>query len=318
MRHFLKETDLSVAEAAEVFELAAHLKAQRRAGADRALDGESWGLLFFKKSTRTRVSFQVGVHELGGNPVMLNAEDMQLSRGETPEDTAKVLSRYLHGMVIRCHEHALLETFVKEGSMPIVNALSDFLHPCQFYTDMFTLAERWCAGDVKKMGTCLRGKKVVFIGDTACNMGNTFALGCVHLGMEIVLCGPAGYEPGRELYEQFKADKLEPKFTFTTNPEEAVKEADMIYTDVWVSMGMEAEKEHRLKEFKPYQVNERLMSLAKPTAFFMHCLPAHIGEEVSEGVLKGPQSIIFDQAENRLHTQKAILAFLAKANRHAC
>ena len=315
MRHFLKETDLSVDEAAHVFELAAALKAGRgSANAPKPLAGQSWGLLFFKKSTRTRVSFQVGVSELGGAPVMLNAEDMQLARGETPEDTAKVLSRYLHGMVIRCREHALLETFAREGTMPVVNALSDFLHPCQFYTDMFTLAERWSGGNPKKMGECLRGRKIVFIGDTACNMGNTFALGCVHLGMEITLCGPAGYEPHADLYKQFEADGLKPNFTFTTDPEAAAKGADVLYTDVWVSMGMEDEKERRLREFRPYQVNEHLMSLAKPDAFFMHCLPAHVGEEVSEGVLRGAQSIVFDEAENRLHTQKAILAFLAAEN----
>lgn len=315
MRHFLKETDLSADEAAYVFELAAELKAGRgNAAAPKPLAGQSWGLLFFKKSTRTRVSFQVGVHELGGNPVMLNADDMQLARGETPEDTARVLSRYLHGMIIRCREHALLETFVREGTMPVVNALSDFLHPCQFYTDMFTLAERWCGGNTKKMGECLRGRKIVFIGDTACNMGNTFALGCVNLGMEIVLCGPAGYEPHADLYKQFEADGLAPNFSFTTDPEAAARGADVLYTDVWVSMGMEAEKERRLREFRPYQVNEYLLSLAKPDAFFMHCLPAHVGEEVSEGVLRGEHSIVFDEAENRLHTQKAILAFLAREN----
>ncbi len=314
MKHFLKETDLDLDEVSRVFELANELKTNRAETKIRALAGQSWGLLFFKKSTRTRVSFQVGVHELGGFPVMLNAEDMQLSRGETPEDTAKVLSRYLHGMVIRCHEHSLLETFAKEGSFPIVNALSDFLHPCQFYTDMFTLAERWSRGNAKKMAESLRGRKVAFIGDTACNMGNTFALGCVHLGMEIVLCGPKGYEPQKELYEQFAADKLAPNFSFTNDPESAAKNADMIYTDVWVSMGMEEEKARRLKEFQGYQVNEHLMALAKPDAFFMHCLPAHIGEEVSAEVLNGPQSIVFDQAENRLHTQKAILAVLAEAN----
>ncbi len=317
MRHFLKETDLSLDEVSKVFELAAELKANRASSSRKPLAGESWGLLFFKKSTRTRVSFQVGVSELGGTPIMLNAEDMQLSRGETPEDTARVLSRYLHGMVIRCHEHSLLETFAREGSLPVVNALSDFLHPCQFYTDMFTLAERWSGGNAKKMAECLRGRKVAFVGDTACNMGNTFALGCVHLGMEIVLCGPAGYEPKKELFAQFKADGLEPKFTFTTDPEVAVKNADMVYTDVWVSMGMEEEKARRLKEFRDYQVNEHLMSCAKPSAFFMHCLPAHVGEEVSAGVLNGPQSIVFDQAENRLHTQKAILAVLADANHRA-
>ena len=314
MRHFLKETDLSVEEAALVFELAAALKAGRgNADAPKPLAGQSWGLLFFKKSTRTRVSFQVGVSELGGNPVMLNAEDMQLSRGETPEDTAKVLSRYLHGIVIRCHEHALLETFVNCGTMPVVNALSDFLHPCQFYTDMFTLAERWSGGDPKKMGECLRGRKIVFIGDTACNMGNTFALGCVHLGMEVVLCGPAGYEPHADLYRQFEADGLKPNFTFTTDPEAAAKGADVLYTDVWVSMGMEDEKERRLREFRPYQVNERLMELAKKDAYFMHCLPVRRNMIVSDSVIDAPTSLVIPEAANRVVSIQVVMKRMLEA-----
>jgi len=267
--------------------------------------------MFFKKSTRTRVSFQVGVHELGGQPVMLNADDLQLSRGETVADTAKVLSRYLHGMVIRCHEHALLEEFARCGTMPIVNALSDFLHPCQFMTDMFTLAERYAPGHPEQYAASLKGKKVAFLGDTACNMANSFVLGGAALGVEIALAGPAGYEPRPEIRAQLKADGLKETFTFTTDAAAAVRDADMVYTDVWVSMGMEAEKAERLKLMQPYQVNAQLMALAKPSAYFMHCLPAHPGEEVSAAVLASPQSIIFDQAENRLHVQKAILACLA-------
>jgi ornithine carbamoyltransferase len=311
MRHFLKETDLSAAETAAVFAQAAALKAGRGRAVATDLARQSWGLMFFKKSTRTRVSFQVGVHELGGLPVMLNADDLQLSRGETVADTAKVLSRYLHGMVIRCHEHALLEEFARCGTMPVVNALSDFLHPCQFMTDMFTLAERWSAGNPSGYAASIKGRKIAFLGDTACNMANSFVLGGAALGAEIALAGPQGYEPGPEIRAQLKADGLKETFTFTTDAAAAVKGADMVYTDVWVSMGMEAEKAERLKLMQPYQVNAKLMALAKPTAYFMHCLPAHPGEEVSADVLASPQSIIFDQAENRLHVQKAILAHLA-------
>ena len=311
MRHFLKETDLSPAETASVFAAAAGLKAKRGQGTATALTGQSWGLMFFKKSTRTRVSFQVGVHELGGQPVMLNADDLQISRGETIADTARVLSRYLHGMVIRCHEHSLLEDFAAAGTMPVVNALSDFLHPCQFMTDMFTLGERFAPRQPFQYAASLKGKKIAFLGDTACNMANSFILGGAALGVEISLAGPSDYEPTAEVRAQLKKDGLKESFTFSTDPTAAVKGADMVYTDVWVSMGMEAEKAERLKLMQPYQVNTKLMSLAKPGAYFMHCLPAHPGEEVSAEVLESKQSIIFDQAENRLHVQKAILAHLA-------
>ncbi len=251
------------------------------------------------------------MHELGGQPVMLNADDMQLSRGETADDTARVLSRYLHGMVIRCHDHALLETFARAGTMPVVNALSDFLHPCQLLTDMFTLAERWAPGRPEAYAESLRGRKVAFLGDTACNMGNSYVLAGALLGVEVALAGPKGYAPGPEIQELLRREKLAPTWTFTEDAEAAVRGADMVTTDVWVSMGMEAEKERRLREMAPYQVNARLMSLAKPGALFMHCLPAHPGEEVAQEVLDSPASIIFDQAENRLHVQKAILAHLA-------
>ena len=312
MRHFLKETDLSLAEIQSIFAQTALLKSQRGQAKSQDLAQQSWGLLFFKKSTRTRVSFQVGVHELGGQPVMLNADDMQISRGETVADTAKVLSRYLHGMVIRCHEHKLLEDFAQSGTMPVVNALSDFLHPCQFMTDMFTLAERWSKGNPENFANSLKGRKVAFLGDTACNMANSFILGGAALGVEIALAGPADYEPTAAIKQQLKKDGLKETFSFTTDAAAAVKGADMVYTDVWVSMGMEAEKAERLKTMQPYQVNSKLMALAKPDAYFMHCLPAHPGEEVTAEVLSSPQSIIFDQAENRLHVQKAILAHLTR------
>jgi ornithine carbamoyltransferase len=316
MRHFLKETDLSPAETAQVFAAAAALKAARGKSAGVALAHQSWGLMFFKKSTRTRVSFQVGVHELGGQPVMLNADDLQISRGETVADTARVLSRYLHGMVIRCHEHSLLAEFARCGTMPIVNALSDFLHPCQFMTDMFTLAERYSPGRPEQYAASLKGKKVAFLGDTACNMANSWILGANLFGMKISLSGPAEFAPGAELKAQLQREGFPAdSYQFTTDPYQAVKDADVVYTDVWVSMGKEDEKAERIRQMSPYAVTAKLFAAAKPDALFMHCLPAHPGEEVEQAVLDNPRSIIFDQAENRLHTQKAIMAVLAKAAR---
>ncbi|MDR2863911.1 MAG: ornithine carbamoyltransferase [Puniceicoccales bacterium] len=312
MRHFLKETDFTREEIAGVFATAAAMKRDRgRCSSAQPLARQSWGLLFFKKSTRTRVSFQVGVHELGGQPVMLNADELQLSRGESAADTARVLSRYLHGLVLRCYSHSLLEEFAQVGSVPVVNALSDYLHPCQIYTDFFTLAERWSGGNPDRYLESLKGRKIAFLGDTACNMANSFILGGALLGVEVVLAGPEDYEPGGEIRTQLKSDGLAPTWSFTTDPVAAVRGADMVYTDVWVSMGMEAEKAERLRQMQPYQVNTGLMRAAKPEALFMHCLPAHAGEEVAQEVLDSPASIIFDQAENRLHTQKAILAHLA-------
>ena len=308
MKHFLQETDIPADELDEVFSHAARLKQQRGRFGAEVLKGQSWGLMFFKKSTRTRVSFHVGVAELGGTPITLNADDLQISRGETVADTARVLSRYLHGLVIRCFDHQLLEDFAHTGKIPIVNALSDFLHPCQIYADIFTLAERWSEGG-DLLGS-IAGRKVVFFGDTACNVANSWLLGANHFGLEIVLCGPPGFEPGLEIKALLK--KFGGKYTFTSNPQEAAKGADVLYTDVWVSMGKEAEESGRLQTLKPYAVTRELLDLAKPGAFFMHCLPAHPGLEVTQEVLDDPRSIIFDQAENRLHVQKAILEWLVR------
>jgi len=308
MKHFLQETDIPVDELDGLFSHAARLKQQRgRFGVD-ALRGQSWGLMFFKKSTRTRVSFHVGVAELGGTPLTLNSDDLQISRGETVADTARVLSRYLHGLVIRCYDHELLEEFSRAGSIPIVNALSDFLHPCQIYSDVFTLAERWSEGG-DLLGS-LAGRKIVFYGDTACNVANSWLLAGAHFGLEVVLCGPPGFEPGAEIQSLLK--KSGGHVNFTSNPREAARGADALYTDVWVSMGKEAEETGRLQKLKPYAVTRELLDLAKPGAWFMHCLPAHPGLEVAQEVLDDPRSIIFDQAENRLHVQKAILAWIVR------
>ena len=311
MRHFLKTTDFNGQELEDVFNLAKAFKNERGQTELTQLEKQSWGMLFFKSSTRTRVSFEVGIQELGGNALYLNKNDVQISRGETIADTARVLSRYLHGIVIRCFEHSVLEEFAEMGSIPVINALSDFLHPCQIYADAFTLAERWANGGT--LAQSLKGKKIAFLGDTACNMGNSWMLGGALFGMDVALAGPEGYEPGEAIKEAIAEAGLEPTWSFHSDPMEAVEGADAVYTDVWVSMGMEEEKEERLKTLSPYQVNAAIMAHAKPDALFLHCLPAHVGEEVTQEVLDSPASVIFDQAENRLHVQKAIMATLATA-----
>lgn len=311
MHHFLKVTDFTLEQAQAVFSLAKSFK-DDRFNTPAALNKQSWGLLFYKSSTRTRVSFEVGVNELGGHPIVLNSQQTQIGRGETVEDSSKVLSRYLHGLVIRTYEHSIIEEFAKHATMPIVNGLTNFNHPCQLYTDIFTLLERY-SPDAVDIDT-LKGKKVAFLGDSACNMANSWILTAAMFGMEIVVSGPEGYEPKQAVVDALKAEGLPVNFTYTADPKEAVKDADAIYTDVWVSMGDEAEAEQRLKEMAPYQVNAELLALAKPSAHFLHCLPAHAGKEVSQEVLDSRQSIIFDEAENRLHAQKAIMAKLVELN----
>ena len=311
MHHFLKETDFTLDEAQDVFKTAQSFKADRL-NCFASLNMQAWGLLFYKSSTRTRVSFEVGINELGGFPIVLNAQNTQIGRGESVADSAKVLSRYLHGLVIRTFDHAIIEGFTSNATMPIVNGLTDFNHPCQLDSDLFTLLERYSPDAVDIAS--LRGKKVAFLGDTACNMANSWILSAAYFDMEIALAGPEGYAPGPELDETLEACGLPQKYHWTTDAAEAVNDADVVYTDVWVSMGDEDEAEARLKEMAPYQVTADLMKTAKKDACFMHCLPAHAGKEVSQEVLDSSQSIIFDQAENRLHAQKAILAKLATMN----
>jgi ornithine carbamoyltransferase len=309
LRHFLKETDFSVSELDSIFSLAHALKAHRHDPAGlKPLIGQTWGMLFFKNSTRTRISFDVGVHELGAHPLFLDQHSMQISRGESISDTAKVMSRYLHGIIIRAYAHELLEEFVREGSIPVINALTDFLHPCQVYSDAFSIAEKFTR--TVPSPADLVGRKLVFVGDCDSNMANSWILGGCLMGMEIVLCGPDRFQPGSRIRELAAASNLRGTYRFTTDIASACAGADVIYTDVWVSMGDEAEAEERRRLLGPYQVTRRVMELAKPGALFMHCLPAHEGEEVHAGVLALPNSIIFDQAENRLHMQKAIMATL--------
>lgn len=308
---FLKDTDFSKEIASEVLEHASELKATRGKSTEKPLLGQTWGMLFHKSSTRTRVSFEVGINELGGDALMLDQNKMQLGRGETVQDTAKVLSRYLHGIIIRTYEQSFLNDFAEAGTIPVVNGLTDLFHPCQIYSDALTLGERWSPNG-KNIFDSLKGRKLAFFGDCASNMAHSWILGGALFGMEIVLTGPGRFSPSPKIDQFLKDANLEKTYRFSEDAEKMTKDADVVYTDVWVSMGDEDEREERLLEMKPYQVNENIMALAKKDAYFLHCLPAHIGEEVSEGVYNSAQSIVFDEAENRLHCQKAILARLAK------
>jgi ornithine carbamoyltransferase len=308
MRHFLKETDFSRAEVAQIFALARRLK-QERGFHEKPLAGQTWAMIFAKSSTRTRVSFEVGIHELGGNPLFLNTNDIQIGRGEPIADTAKVLGRFVHGLVVRTYAQSDLVGLAQDSGLPVVNALTDFLHPCQIYTDAFTAAERW-AGPTGDLFASLQGRKVAFLGDTGFNMANSWILGANLFGMKVSLGGPATDGPAQEIKDL--AAQTGGSFHFTTDPYEAVAGADIVYTDVWASMGQEGEATERQRRMMPFQVNRRLLDAAKPDALFMHCLPAHAGEEVTQEVLDHPRCVIFDEAENRLHVQKAILAMLAR------
>lgn len=311
MRHFLKETDFSRAEVAELFASARQLKKKRGLHV-QPLAGQSWALIFAKSSTRTRVSFEVAIHELGGHPIFLNTNDIQIGRGETISDTAKVLSRFVHGLIVRTYAQSDLKELAEHGGLPVINALTDYLHPCQIYTDAFTAAERW-AGPKGDLLASLKGRKIAFLGDTRFNMANSWILGANLFGMKIALAGPKGHEPGAAIRAEVR--QFGGGFQFTTDPYEAVDGADIVYTDVWTSMGQEKEARARRRKLLPYQVNGKLFAAAKKHALFMHCLPAHAGEEVTQEVLDHPRCIIFDEAENRLHMQKAILARLGAARR---
>ena len=316
MKHFLKETDFTRAELPKLFALARELKRKRgKTGAPTPLKGQTWALIFSKSSTRTRVSFEVGIHELGGNPLFLNKNDIQIGRGESIEDTAKVLSRFIHGMVVRTFDHSDVERLAAAGTVPVINALTDFLHPCQIFTDAFTMTEHWAKGTTgAKLVESLRGRKIAFLGDTACNMAYSWILGANLFGMKVALGGPKAFAPTKEFDAFLAKEGFDPKrsYEFTTDPFEAVRDADVVYTDVWVSMGKEEETKERIRVMSPYAVTGKLFAAAKRDALFMHCLPAHAGEEVMQEVLDNPRSIIFDEAENRLHMQTAILATLAK------
>lgn len=311
MKHFLKETDFKAHELPALFALARRLKQERGRPSAGVLSGQTWAMIFSKSSTRTRVSFEVGIHELGGNPLFLNRNDIQLGRGESIEDTARVLSRFVHGLVVRTFDHGDVEQLAAAGTMPVINALTDLLHPCQIFADAFTLAEHWATGD--DLVGSLRGRKIAFVGDRGCNVANSWILGANLFGMKISLAGPPGFDAAPEFDALLAREGFAGGYHFTTDPYEAVRDADVVYTDVWVSMGKEQETEERIRVMSPFAVTPELMAAAKPGALFMHCLPAHVGQEVSAGVWSSPASIVFDEAENRLHMQKAIMATLAKS-----
>jgi ornithine carbamoyltransferase len=310
MKHFLKETDLQPSELGEVFSLARDFKRKRGRHTPPVLSGQTWALIFAKSSTRTRVSFEVGINELGGHALFLNKNDIQLGRGESVEDTARVLSRFVHGIIIRTFDHADVVRLASAATVPVINGLTDFLHPCQIYADAFTAAERW-AGPDGDLVAALKGRKIAFLGDTRFNMANSWILGASLFGMKISLGGPAGFEPSEAVRAQLKAEGRNADFEFTTDAYKAVAGADIVYTDVWASMGQEGESGSRKAQMAPYAVTASLFAAAKPDALFMHCLPAHPGEEVEQAVLDNPRSIIFDEAENRLHVQKALMAVLS-------
>jgi ornithine carbamoyltransferase len=266
------------------------------------LKGKTLAMIFEKPSTRTRVSFEVGMWQLGGYALYLSASDLQLGRGETIADTAQVLSRYVDGMMARVFVHQTILDLVKYSRVPVINGLSDFTHPCQGLADLFTVYE--------KKGR-LSGLKLAYVGDGN-NVAHSLLYGCSKVGMDITLACPKGYEPNPRVVSKAKEEgrRSGGKVKVTNDPKEAVREADIVYTDVWASMGKEKEHEKRVKVFKPYQVNGRLIKEAKVDYLFMHCLPAHRGEEVTDEVADSKNSVIFDQAENRLHTQKALLALI--------
>lgn len=303
MKHLLTIADMTVEEFEKILSLTEKLKKQLKTGvANRTLEGKTLGMIFAKSSTRTRVSFEVGISQLGGMGLFLSSADIQLGRGESIYDTANVLSRYLNGIMIRTFKQSDVEDLAKYGSIPVINGLTDEHHPCQALADLFTIYEH--------KGS-LKGKKLAYIGDGN-NVAHSLAEACAKAGMHFAIAAPKGYMCNQEIMENAAAQaKLTGgSILQTEDPVEAIKDADAVYTDTWVSMGQESEKAERVKIFMPYQVNEKLFANAKEDAIFMHCLPAYRGYEVTEGVIDGKNSVIFDEAENRLHAQKAVMAAL--------
>lgn len=294
--------DLSVDEVQEILALAKELKAKQKAGVPhKILKGKTLGMIFEKSSTRTRVSFETGMYQLGGQALFLSNRDLQLGRGEPIRDTARVLSRYLDGIMIRTFGHDRVEELAKWADIPVINALTDLLHPCQVLTDLLTIEEY--------KGKNLKGLKMAYVGDGN-NMTNSFLYGCAKVGMTFVAATPEDYRPDATVFKNALEDAKEmgASLSLVTDPHEAVKDADIVVTDTWASMGQEAEHEARKKIFAPYQVNKELLEGADKRVIVMHCLPAYRGEEITEEVLEANADVIFDEAENRLHTQKAIMA----------
>jgi ornithine carbamoyltransferase len=296
-RDFLRFWDLTTDEINGLLDRAIELKS----GADATkcpLIGKSVGLIFEKSSTRTKISFEVGIYQLGGQPIYMTPTEIQIGRGETIADTARVLSKYLKGVVIRTFKHSMLEDFAKNSDIPIINGLSDLHHPCQVLSDLMTIKE--------KLGR-IEGVRVAYIGDGN-NVANSLLEAAGRMGLSLNIACPEGYEPDADVLELARSGNGE--IIILRDPKEAAGRADVVYTDVWVSMGQESEAEVRRAKFQPYQINSKLLGCAREDVLVMHCLPAHRGEEITDEVLDGPRSVVFDQAENRLHAQKALLEML--------
>lgn len=300
MKHLLKMLDLSKEEIIDILNLADQLKYELKHGIPhKHLQGKTLGMIFEKASTRTRVSFEAGMYQLGGYPLFLSSSELQIGRGEPVEDTARVLSRYIDGIMIRTYGQEEVENLAQFGNIPIINGLTDFAHPCQVLADLMTIRE---------YKNRLEGLKVCYIGDGN-NMANSLTVGCLKVGMDITLACPERYEPDKQVLD-FAADY--DGFKLVTSPQEAAADADVLITDVWASMGQEDESLRRRKAFAGFQINDEICALAKPDAMVMHCLPAHREEEITAKVLEKHAAEIFDEAENRLHAQKAVMVKLMK------
>jgi ornithine carbamoyltransferase len=303
MRHLVSVEDLSTKDVWDLLELAVRLKEEWRGGGNKPLlAGKHLGMVFQKPSLRTRVSFEVGMSHLGGAALYLSPQEIQLGQRESVADVARVLSRYVDGIMARVFDHADVEGLAAYASVPVINGLSDFVHPCQALSDLLTIHEKKGA---------LQGLVLAYVGDGN-NVAHSLLFAGSKVGMEVRVSTPTGYEPSEQVVSKAKgfAQDSGGRVVLDPDPQSAVSGADVIYTDTWASMGQEAEREERLPLFHPYQVNEELVALAKPEAVVMHCLPAHRGEEITDGVLDGPQSAVLDQAENRMHLQKAVLVTL--------
>ena len=300
MNHLLKLLDLSSDEIKEILDLADKLKYEKKNGINnKPLAGKTLGMIFKKSSTRTRVSFEVGMYELGGNALFLSSNDLQIGRGESTHDTIRVLSRYLDGIMIRTFDQSEVEDMARLGSIPIINGLTDFAHPCQVLADLMTIREH--------RGS-LAGQKLCFVGDGN-NMANSLIVGCIKMGMKVSIACPDNYRPDPEIMKWASENG---EFVCTSNIAEAAKDADVLYTDVWASMGQEDEAAIRRAAFEGYQINATTMSYAKDDAMVLHCLPAHREEEITGEVFEAHADEIFDEAENRLHAQKAVMVLLMK------
>ena len=295
MKHLLKLMDLSEKEIIEILNTADQLKYEKKNGIKHhILAGKTLGMIFEKSSTRTRVSFEVGMYDLGGTALFLSSRDLQIGRGEPVQDTARVLSRYLDGIMIRTFDQEEVESLARCGTIPIINGLTDYCHPCQVLADLMTIREH--------KGT-LKGNKLCYIGDGN-NMTNSLIVGGIKMGMSVSVACPKGYEPDAEIMKWACENGT---FTCTDNVFEAARDADVLYTDVWASMGQEDEAEARKKIFAGYQINSDVMAVAHSDAMVLHCLPAHRGEEITDEIIEAHANEIFDEAENRLHAQKAVL-----------